>query len=72
MTVNRALTLYLSPRNRLSWPTDMSKRFREAMRGGLWSSFSVFCVGTFIRAEPKADAGQLKGRGAVGVARTPL
>src|SRR5208283_1438485 len=72
MTVNRALNLYLSPWKRLSWPTDISKRFRDAMRGGLWSSFSAFGTGTLIRAEPNPDAGQLKGRGAVGVARRPL
>src|ERR1019366_7209962 len=72
MTVNRALILYLSPWNTLSWPTDMSKRLRDVMRGGLWSSFSVLGAGTCISAEPNDDAGQLKGRGAVGVARTPL
>src|ERR1039458_1872791 len=72
MTVTRALILYLSPWNTLSWPTDMSKRLRDVMRGGLWSSFSVFGAGTCISAEPNDDAGQLKGRGAVGVARTPL
>src|SRR5580700_5051133 len=73
MTVSCALTLYLSPWkwNRLSCPTETSNRFRDAMRGGLWSSFSVFGAGTLMRGGPNDDAAQLKGRGAVGVARTP-
>ena len=58
MAVTCRLTLYLSPWNRLSCPTARSKRFRGAMRGGLWSSFSVPGAGILTRVDPYCDAGQ--------------
>ena len=42
----------------LSWPTPMSKRLRDAMRGGLWSSSSVPGAGIESRVEPYRFAGQ--------------
>src|ERR1022692_1499709 len=72
MAVSCALTLYLSPWNRLSWPIETSKRLRDAMRGGLWSSFSVPGDGTLIRLDPNCDARHVEGSAVVGVARTPL
>src|ERR1700722_10659733 len=72
IAVNCRLTLYLSPRNRLSCPTETSNRLRDAVRGGLWSSFSVPIAGTLIRLVPNCDARHGEGSGALGVARTPL
>src|SRR5271167_1982715 len=72
MMFNCALHLYLSVLNRLSSPIARSKRFRGAIRGGLWSSFSVPGAGTLVSVEPNCDARQVKGSGEVGVACTPL
>src|ERR1700739_4200266 len=69
MAVSWRLTLYLSPRNRLSCPTETSNRLRAAIRGGFLSSFSVFGLGTFNRVDPYCDRGQGLGRAPVDVAR---
>src|SRR5208282_4267164 len=57
MAVKRRLHLYRSPRKRLSSPTARSNRLRGAMRGGLWSSFSVLMPGTLMNVEPNCVAG---------------
>ena len=58
MTVKRALQRKRSPWNRLSWPTARSNRLRGAMRGGLWSSFSVPGAGIFMYLELYCEPGQ--------------
>ena len=70
--VRRALHLYLSPWKMLSCPMAASKRLRDAMRGGLWSSFSVPAAGMLRYFDPYCEAGQrLFGLiGVVGVAYT--
>src|ERR1700741_1389865 len=45
----------------LSSPRLMSKRFRGAMRFGLWSSFSVPGAGIFMKVDPYIDAGHTLG-----------
>src|SRR3984885_15645086 len=57
MTVNCALTLYLSPWKMLSWPRARSKRLRDATLGGLWSSFSVPGAGICKSDDPYCEAG---------------
>ena len=69
MAVSRRLTLYLSPRKMLSWPTARSKRLRGAIRGGLWSSFSVPGAGIETNVEPYCDGAQLV-KGDVNVGNT--
>src|SRR5450432_1718709 len=69
MAVRRKLTLYLSPRNMLSCPRATSKRFRGAIRGGLWSSPSLFGTGICSKVDPNCDTEHGLGRGCVGVAR---
>src|ERR1700733_11395753 len=58
MTVNCALTLYLSPWKMLSWPRARSKRLRDATLGGLWSSFSVPGAGICKSDDPYCAAEQ--------------
>ncbi len=52
-------------------PTVASKRLRGAMRGGLWSPFSVPGAGMETSEEEYAEGAQ-DGKPAVGVAFTPL
>ena len=69
----RRLHLCLSPLKRLSSPTETSKRLRGAMRGGLWSSFSVPGAGIVTYLDLYSFAGQrrLGTDPIVGVANTP-
>src|SRR5450432_1546072 len=53
----------------LSSPTAKSNRLRAAMRGGLWSSFSVPGAGILISEEPYCDAGH-NPESPIGVVRT--
>src|SRR4051812_25477523 len=69
MAVSCRLHLYLSPRNKLSSPTETSNRCRAAMRGGFLSSFSVPGAGIEIRVDPYW-AGAHVVSGALSVGRT--
>src|SRR5271156_1118012 len=66
------LQRYRSPRKTFSCPITASNRLREAMRCGLWSLSPVLGAGILTRLELYCDTGHGVGRGAVGVALTPL
>src|SRR6266403_2856112 len=66
------LHLYLSPLKMLSSPTEASKRFLCAIRGGFLSSFSVPGAGMLSSVEVSCEARQGVGSGILGVAFTPL
>src|SRR5579883_483132 len=68
MVVSCRLTLYLSPWNRSSSPTAMSKRWRGAMRLGLRSALLVPGAVMETRVDPKRPAGH-KPLGLIGVPR---
>src|ERR1700733_14844216 len=62
------LHLYLSPANKLSSPIEASKRFRCAIRGGLWSLSPVPGAGMLSKVDPYSEAGQGVGSGVVKLA----
>src|SRR5271168_1935962 len=72
IAVSRRLHLCASPLNRLSFPTDRSKRLRGWILCGLWSLSPVPGAGIVTRLELYSEARHTAGKGLPGVALTPL